>query len=85
MDSHDKGKGDENNRLIVAVMLKLCLDRSGAMVSKFGYRAITPKLRFIDGLADVPPWESSVDTIVKEYLDGIATWDRANHYWSLRV
>ncbi|KAJ8587784.1 terpenoid synthase [Rhizopogon salebrosus TDB-379] len=81
--NREQATGDENHNLIAVVMLELGLDRSGAMAWVARYHAKVAK-RFIDGLANlkVPPWEPSVDVLVKEYLDGIATWARANHCWS---
>ncbi|KAG2747829.1 hypothetical protein P692DRAFT_20551827, partial [Suillus brevipes Sb2] len=38
--------------------------------------------RFTNGLAKVPSWGRSTDVLVEEYLDGMATWARANHCWS---
>jgi len=79
--NREQATGDENHNLIAAVMLELGLDRSGAMVWAARYHAEVEK-RFIDGLAKVPSWGPSVDVLAKEYLDGIATWARANHCWS---
>jgi hypothetical protein len=81
--NREQATGDENHNLIAVVMLELGLDRSGAMAWVARYHAEVAK-RFTDGLANlkVSPWEPSVDVLVKEYLDGIATWARANHCWS---
>ncbi|KAG1732863.1 isoprenoid synthase domain-containing protein [Suillus paluster] len=72
---------DENHNLITIVMLELGLDRSGAMAWAARYHTEVEK-RFMDGLAKVPSWGPSIDVLVKEYLDGIATWARGNHSWS---
>ncbi|KAG0702611.1 terpenoid synthase [Suillus ampliporus] len=79
--NREQATGDENHNLITTVMLELGLDRSGAMIWAACYHAEVEK-RFIDGLAKVPSWGPSTDVLVKEYLDGIATWARGNHSWS---
>ncbi|KAG1886538.1 isoprenoid synthase domain-containing protein [Suillus subluteus] len=73
------GNGDHN--LISTVMLELGLDRGGAIAWAAHHHAELQK-RFIDGLAKVPSWGPSVDVLVKEYLDGIAIWPRADTCWS---
>ncbi|KAG2151560.1 isoprenoid synthase domain-containing protein [Suillus bovinus] len=77
----EQATGDDNHNLITIVMAELGLDRSGAMVWAARYHAEVEK-RFIDGLAKVPSWGPSTDVLVKQYLDGMATWARANHSWS---
>ncbi|KAG1836888.1 isoprenoid synthase domain-containing protein [Suillus subalutaceus] len=73
------GNGDHN--LISTVMLELGLDSGGAIAWAAHHHAELQK-RFIDGLAKVPSWGPSVDVLVKEYLDGIAIWPRADTCWS---
>ncbi|KAG1722252.1 terpenoid synthase [Suillus lakei] len=79
--NREQATGNENHNLITTVMLEIGLDRSGAMAWAARYHAEVEK-RFTDGLAKVPSWGPSVDVLVKEYLDGMATWARANHCWS---
>lgn len=79
--NREQATGDENHNLITTVMVELGLDRSGAMVWAARYHTEVEK-RFTDGLAKVPSWGPSTDVLVKEYLDGMATWARANHSWS---
>ncbi|KAG1779591.1 terpenoid synthase [Suillus placidus] len=76
----EQAVGDVHN-LISTVMLELDLDRGSAMAWAAHYHAEVQK-RFIDGLAKVPSWGPSIDVLVKEYLDGIGNWARANHAWS---
>ncbi|KAG1874825.1 isoprenoid synthase domain-containing protein [Suillus subluteus] len=71
---------EANHNLITIVMVEIGLDRSGAMAWAARYHAEVEK-RFTDGLAKVPSWGPSTDVLVKEYLDGMATWARANHCW----
>ncbi|KAG1809646.1 isoprenoid synthase domain-containing protein [Suillus subaureus] len=77
----EQAAGNENHNLISTAMLELGLDRGGAISWAAHYHAGLEK-RFIDGLAKVPSWGPSVDVLVKEYLDGIANWPRANTCWS---
>jgi hypothetical protein len=77
----EQATGEENHNLITILMVELGLDRSGAMAWAARYHAEVEK-RFTDGLAKVPSWGPSTDVLVKEYLDGMATWARANHCWS---
>jgi len=77
----EQATGDENHNLITTVMLQLGLDRSGAMAWAARYHAEVEK-KFIDGLAKVPSWGPSTDVLVKEYLDGVATWARGHYCWS---
>ncbi|KAG1780020.1 terpenoid synthase [Suillus placidus] len=79
--NREQAMGDENHNLITTVMVELGLDRSGAMAWAAYYHAEVEK-RFTNGLAKVPSWGPSTDVLVKEYLDGMATWARANHCWS---
>ncbi|KAG1747555.1 isoprenoid synthase domain-containing protein [Suillus lakei] len=72
--------GTENHNLISTVMLELGLDIGSAMAWAAHFHAEVQK-RFIDGLAKVPSWGPSIDVQVKEYLDGLANWPRANHCW----
>ncbi|KAG1833624.1 isoprenoid synthase domain-containing protein [Suillus subalutaceus] len=76
----EQATGDANHNLITTVMVEIGLDRSGAMAWAARYHAEVEK-RFTDGLAKVPSWGPSTDVLVKEYLDGMATWARANHCW----
>ncbi|KAG2101571.1 terpenoid synthase [Suillus discolor] len=77
----EQAAGGEFHNLINIVMLELDFDIGSAMAWAAHYHAEVQK-RFIDGLAKVPSWGPSVDVLVKEYLDGIANWARANHSWS---
>ncbi|KAG1778943.1 isoprenoid synthase domain-containing protein [Suillus placidus] len=77
----EQAAGSEDHNLISTVMLELGLDRGGAIAWAAHYHAELQK-RFIDGLAKVPSWGPSVDVLVKEYLDGIAIWPRADTCWS---
>ncbi|KAG0706610.1 isoprenoid synthase domain-containing protein [Suillus ampliporus] len=79
--NREQATADENHNLITAIILELSLDRSGAMACAARYHAEVEK-RFIDGLAKVPSWGPSIDVLVQEYLDGIATWARGHHSWS---
>ncbi|KAG1874838.1 isoprenoid synthase domain-containing protein [Suillus subluteus] len=79
--NREQAMGDENHNLITTVMVEIGLDRSGAMAWAASYHAEVEK-RFADGLAKVPSWGPSTDVLIKEYLDGMATWARANHCWS---
>ncbi|KAG0699319.1 terpenoid synthase [Suillus ampliporus] len=79
--NREQATGDENHNLVTAVMVELGLDRSGAMAWATRYHTEVEK-RFIDGFTKVPSWGPSTDILVKEYLDGIATWTRANTCWS---
>lgn len=38
--------------------------------------------RFINGLLKLPSWGAKLDAQLKEYLNGIANWARANYCWS---
>ncbi|KAG1787689.1 isoprenoid synthase domain-containing protein [Suillus plorans] len=80
--NREQATGDENHNLITAIMLELGLDRSGAMAWAARYHTQLEK-QFIDGLAQVPSLETCTDIpgLVK-YLNGIASWVRANHSWS---
>jgi len=78
--NREQATGDENHNLITAIMLELGLDRSGAMAWAARYHTQVEK-QFISGLAQVPSLGTCTDILVK-YLDGIATWARANHCWS---
>ncbi|KAG1813656.1 terpenoid synthase [Suillus subaureus] len=79
--NREQATGDANHNLITIVMVELGLDRSGAMAWAARYHAEVEK-RFTDSLAKVPSWGPLTDVLVKEYLDGMATWARANHCWS---
>lgn len=37
---------------------------------------------FINGLSELPSWGPTLDMQLKEYLNGIANWARANYCWS---
>ncbi|KAG1843480.1 isoprenoid synthase domain-containing protein [Suillus subalutaceus] len=81
MISYNKEQAaNDDHNLVSIVMLELGLDISGAMAWAAHYHAEVGK-RFIEGLAKVPSWGPSVDVLVKEYLDGMAMWARANHSW----
>ncbi|KAG1747566.1 terpenoid synthase [Suillus lakei] len=77
----EQAAGNEDHGLISTVMLELGLDRGSAMAWAAHFHAEIQK-RFINGLAKVPSWGPSIDVPVKEYLDGLANWARANHCWS---
>jgi hypothetical protein len=77
----EQAAGSENHNLISTVMLELGLDRGGAIAWAAHYHAELQK-RFIDGLAKIPSWGTSGDALVKEYVDGIAIWPRADTCWS---
>lgn len=77
----EQAAGSENHNLISTVMLELGLDRGGAIAWAAHYHAELQK-RFIDGLAKIPSWGTSVDALVKEYVDGMAIWPRADTCWS---
>lgn len=77
----EQAVGNEGHNLISTIMLELGLDIGGAIAWAAHYHAELQK-RFIDGLAKVPSWGASVDVLVKEYLDGIAIWPRADTCWS---
>ncbi|KAG1848510.1 terpenoid synthase [Suillus subalutaceus] len=77
----EQAAGNGFHNLISTVMLELGLDRGSAMAWAAHYHAEVQK-RFIDGLAKVPSWGPSIDVLVKEYLDGVGNWARANHSWS---
>ncbi|KAG2360809.1 terpenoid synthase [Suillus spraguei] len=79
--NREQATGNANHNLIVVVMAELGIDRSGAMVWAARYHTEVQK-RFTDGFAKVPSWGPSTDVLVKEYLNGMATWARANHCWS---
>ncbi|KAG2047023.1 terpenoid synthase [Suillus hirtellus] len=76
----EQAAGNEFHNLISIVMSELDFDIGSAMAWAAHYHAEVQK-RFVDGLAKVPSWGPSVDVLVKEYLDGIANWARANHSW----
>ncbi|KAG1857995.1 isoprenoid synthase domain-containing protein [Suillus tomentosus] len=80
----EQAAGNEDHNMISIIMLEVGLDISGAMAWAAHYHAEVQK-RFIDGLTKVPSWGPSVDILVKEYLDGIAMWPRANHSWSYEI
>jgi hypothetical protein len=82
--NREQAVGNDNNNLIPAVMLELGLDVSGAMIWAAHYYGEVQK-KFLDGLAKVPSWGPSIDVLVKEYIDGIATWVRATYCWSFEV
>ncbi|KAJ8581301.1 terpenoid synthase [Rhizopogon salebrosus TDB-379] len=82
--NREQAVGNDNNNLIPAVMLELGLDVSGAMIWAAHYYGEVQK-KFLDGLAKVPSWGPSIDALVKEYIDGIATWVRATYCWSFEV
>lgn len=77
----EQAAGSDGHNLISTIMLELGLDIGGAIAWAAHYHAELQK-RFIDGLAKVPSWGASVDVLVKEYLDGIAIWPRADTCWS---
>ncbi|KAG2118311.1 isoprenoid synthase domain-containing protein [Suillus clintonianus] len=77
----EQAAGSDDHNFISVVMLELGLDRGGAIAWAARYHAELQK-RFIDGLAKVPSWGPSVDILVKEFLDGIANWPRADNCWS---
>ncbi|KAI5995364.1 terpenoid synthase [Pisolithus marmoratus] len=68
--NREQGTGDENHNLITAIMFELGLDRSEI------------EARFINGLFALPSWGATLDIQIKEYLNGIANWVRANYCWS---
>lgn len=78
--NREQATGDANHNLITVVMAELGLDRSGAMVWAARYHTEVQK-KFTDGLAKVPSWGPSTDVLVTEYLEGMATWARANYCW----
>ncbi|KAG2126612.1 isoprenoid synthase domain-containing protein, partial [Suillus clintonianus] len=82
--NREQATGDGNHNLITAIMLELSLDINGAMSWATRYHADIQK-RFIDGLAKVPSWGPSVDVLVKQFIDGIAIWARAQHCWSFEA
>jgi hypothetical protein len=77
----EQAAGNEDHNIINTAMFELGLDIGGAMAWATHYHAEVQK-RFIDGLAKVPSWGPSVDLLVKEYLDGMAMFARANHSWN---
>ena len=79
--NREQGTGDENHNLITVSMHELGLDRSGAMSWAAAYHSDI-KAKFINGLSELPSWGSTLDSQVKEYLDGIANWVQANYCWS---
>ncbi|KAG2356410.1 isoprenoid synthase domain-containing protein [Suillus spraguei] len=68
----EQAAGSDGHNLISTIMLELGLDIGGAIAWAAHYHAELQK-RFID---------ASVDVLVKEYLDGIAIWPRADTCWS---
>ncbi|KAI6120872.1 terpenoid synthase [Pisolithus croceorrhizus] len=79
--NREQGAGDENHNLVTAIMFELSLDRSGAMSWAAAYHA-EMEARFISGLLKLPSWGPTLDAQIKEYLNGIANWARANYCWS---
>ncbi|KAI6163689.1 terpenoid synthase [Pisolithus thermaeus] len=79
--NREQGTGDENHNLVTAIMFELGLDRSGAMSWAAAYHAEI-EARFINGLLKLPSWGPTLDAQIKEYLNGIANWARANYCWS---
>ncbi|KAG6330338.1 hypothetical protein ID866_8752 [Astraeus odoratus] len=79
--NREQGTGDENHNLITAIIHELGLDRSGAMAWAAAYHSEI-EAKFINGLFSLPSWGSSLDSQLKEYLNGIANWARANYCWS---
>ncbi|KAG0708516.1 terpenoid synthase [Suillus ampliporus] len=77
----EQASGRDHNTLITVIMLEVGLDIGGAIAWAAKYHAEFKK-RFIKGLAEVPSWGPSTDVLVKEYLDGVANWVRANYCWS---
>lgn len=79
--NREQGTGDENHNLVTAIMFELGLDRSGAMAWAAAYHTEI-EARFINGLLKLPSWGAKLDAQLKEYLNGIANWARANYCWS---
>ncbi|KIK17354.1 hypothetical protein PISMIDRAFT_111694 [Pisolithus microcarpus 441] len=79
--NREQGTGDENHNLVTAIMFELGLDRSGAMSWAAAYHAEI-EAKFINGLLKLPSWGATLDAQIKQYLNGIANWARANYCWS---
>ncbi|KAI6031314.1 terpenoid synthase [Pisolithus microcarpus] len=79
--NREQGAGDENHNLVTAIMFELGLDRSGAMSWAAAYHAEI-EAKFINGLLKLPSWGATLDAQIKQYLNGIANWARANYCWS---
>lgn len=70
--------------LVTAIMFELGLDRSGAMSWAAAYHAEI-EAKFINGLLKLPSWGATLDAQIKQYLNGIANWARANYCWSFTL
>ncbi|KAI5998081.1 terpenoid synthase [Pisolithus albus] len=79
--NREQGTGDENHNLVTAIMFELGLDRSGAMSWAAAYHTEI-EAKFINGLLRLPSWGATLDEQIKQYLNGIANWARANYCWS---
>ena len=79
--NREQATGDENHNLITVTMRELGLDRSGAMSWAAAYHSEI-RAKFINGLSELPSWGSTLDSQLKEYLDGIANWAQGNYCWS---
>lgn len=77
----EQADGTDYNSLITVVMVEFGLDIGSAMGWAAAYHTKL-KTRFINGLANIPSWGPSTDILVKEYLDGVGNWVRANYCWS---
>ncbi|KAI5998083.1 terpenoid synthase [Pisolithus albus] len=75
--NREQGTGDENHNLVTAIMFELGLDCSGVMSWAAAYHAEI-EAKFINGLLK----PATLDAQVKQYLNGIANWARANYCWS---
>jgi len=77
----EQADGTDYNSLITVVMVEFGLDIGSAMGWAAAYHTKL-ETRFINGLAKIPSWGPSTDILVKEYLDGVGTFVRANYCWS---
>ncbi|KAG1873561.1 isoprenoid synthase domain-containing protein [Suillus subalutaceus] len=82
--NREQASGIDYNSLITVVMLELGLDIGSAMGWAAAYHTKLRK-RFIGGLAKIPSWGPSTDSLVKEYLDRLGNWVRAANYWSFDI
>ncbi|KAG1891958.1 terpenoid synthase [Suillus subluteus] len=74
--NREQARGVDYNSLISVVMLELGLDIGSAMGWAAAYHTKLEK-RFFD--------RPSIDSLVKEYLDGLGNWVRASYIWSFDI
>ncbi|KAJ8593639.1 terpenoid synthase, partial [Rhizopogon salebrosus TDB-379] len=76
----EQARGHDHN-LVISVMHELDTDINGAMLWIADLHKET-EMKFLEAMAALPTWGEPIDSQVRKYCDGLASWVRGNVEWS---